>query len=168
MTPAARALEPQIASPAAARAIGVPASGQSGGRRQRLVEECSWLDVAVAVNARRFAGEVTYARSRAALVTAFEENPAPVLRAKRHDGWLRVRMLLRVLANAADHEVQRLRRGQMLVSVPHRVLAERIGVTSTKTVQRLLRVLEQAGHVACVREGSTDELRPAGQAEGGN
>ncbi len=84
----------------------------------------------------------------------------------RADGFATLRQLVAVLAWSADWQVQRERR-QMLVSVPQRVLADRCG-RSERTVRRHLRVLEEVGMLATVREGTTPEFQPAALEDEGN
>lgn len=147
-----------------------PESGRSSGksgRRQTLAQECSWADVARAINRRKYAGDVVPAVRVDQVVAALDASPHPRLRRMRADGYATLRQVALVLAWSADWQVQRERKGQMLVSVPQRVLAERCG-RSERTIRRHLRVLEEVGLLATVREGTTDEFRPSVLEDEGN
>ena len=147
-----------------------PKSGRSSGksgRRQTLADECSWADVARAMNRRKYAGDVVPAVRVDQVAAALDASPHPRLRRMRADGYATLRQLATVLAWSADWQVQRERKGQMLVSVPQRILAERCG-RSERTIRRHLRVLEEVGLLATVREGTTDEFRPSVLEDEGN
>lgn len=130
-----------------------------GGRRQTLAEECSWADVTRAIRRRVFEGEVVTAARVHQVTAALRASAHPRLRSMRADGYATLRQLLTVLAWSADWEVQRQRK-QMLVSVPQRILAERCG-RHERTIRRHLRILEEIGLLATVREGTIDEFRPS-------
>lgn len=100
------------------------------------------------------------------VTAALKASPHPRLRSMRADGYATLRQLLTVLAWSADWEVQRQRK-QMLVSVPQRILAERCG-RHERTVRRHLRILEEIGLLATVREGTIDEFRPSILEDEGN
>lgn len=116
---------------------------------------------------RAYAGDVVPAVRVDQVTAALDASPHPRLRRMRADGYATLRRLATVLAWSADWQVQRERKGQMLVSVPQRVLAERCG-RSERTIRRHLRVLEEVGLLACVREGTTDEFRPSVLEDEGN
>lgn len=142
-------------------------SSEKSGRRQTLLQECSWRDVLRAIKRRRYEGDVVPAVRVDQVAPALDASPHPLLRRMRADGYATLRQLATVLAWSADWQVQRERKGQMLVSVPQRILAERCG-RSERTVRRHLRVLEEVGLLATVREGTTPEFQPAALEGEGN
>lgn len=142
-------------------------SSEKSRRRQTLLQECSWRDVLRAIKRRRYEGDVVPAVRVVQVAAALDASHHPLLRRMRADGFATLRQLATVLAWSADWQVQRERKGQMLVSVPQRILAERCG-RSERTVRRHLRVLEEVGLLATVREGTTPEFQPAALEGEGN
>ncbi|NKX94242.1 helix-turn-helix transcriptional regulator [Sanguibacter hominis ATCC BAA-789] len=138
----------------------------AGGRRKTVMQECSWSDVARAIRLRPYRGAVVRAARVPDVLAAFDACPHPRLMRMREDGRATLRHLLTVLAWSSDWEVQRRRR-EMLVSVPQRELARRCGRTE-RTVRRHLRVLEEIGMLATVREGISAEARPFASGDEGN